>query len=377
MKVLYTGTLDVTAGGPAMSTYYTIYGLRCLGVEAEILMYPLSPGGVLRGQEVPVHYTSAPFEKKFAYSPVYKKDMRALGMFDLYHAQGIWQYPTYALVDVAREKKKPYLITPRGMLYPQDIRKSNKAFKRLSLKWRLLKDLNRAACVQVTCEEEMMHCRNLGVTSPIAVIPNSVEIREYAYRKQDDVFRVGYLGRLSPRKNVESLIYAFDALREEMAHAELLIIGGGDETYERFLRAETERLHLTNVRFAGFLSGDEKDKVISSLSILAMPSEFENFGNVIVEGLIRQIPCIATKGAPWKELEMHRCGWWVEYSQKAITTAIREALYVSEEDLKEMGRRGRKLAEDTYSVSSVAQKMKTLYEWILGNADKPDFVYAC
>ena len=376
MRVLHSGTLDVNAGGPAMSTYYTLYGLRQQQVDAEIVMYPLSARGRLRGTEVPVHYASAPWEYKFAYSPCYKKEVRRLGEYDLYHAQGVWQYPTYALVDIAREKKKPYLITPRGMLYPQDIRKSNEAFKRFSLKWRLLKDLNRAACVQVTCEEEMMHCRNLGVVSPIAVIPNPVEIREYVYRKQDDEFRVGYLGRLSPRKNVESLIYAFDALRKEMVHAELLIIGGGDEAYERFLRTETERLHLTNVRFAGFLSGDEKDKAIASLSVLAMPSEFENFGNVIVEGLIRQIPCIATKGAPWKGLETHRCGWWVEYNQKAITAAIREAFHTSGEDLKEMGCRGRKLAEDTYSVFSVALKMKTLYEWILGNADKPDFVYA-
>lgn len=375
MRVLHSGTLDVNAGGPAMSTYYTLYGLRQQQVDAEIVMYPLSVHGRLRGTEVPVHYASAPWEYKFAYSPSYKKEVRHLGEYDLYHAQGIWQYPTYALVDVAWEKKRPYLITPRGMLYPQDIRKSNEVFKRLSLKWRLLRDLNRAACVHVTCEEEMRHCRNLGVTSPIAVIPNSVEIREYVYRKQDDVFRVGYLGRLSPRKNVESLIYAFDALREEMAHAELLIIGGGDEAYERFLRTEAGRLRLTNVRFAGFLSGDEKDKAISSLSVLAMPSEFENFGNVIVEGLIRQIPCIATKGAPWKELETQRCGWWVEYSQKAITAAIREAFHTSGEDLKEMGCRGRKLAENTYSVSSVSLKMKTLYEWILGNADKPDFVY--
>lgn len=376
MRVLHSGTLDVNAGGPAMSTYYTLYGLRQQHVDAEIVMYPLSAHGRLRGTEVPIHYASAPWEYKFAYSPSYRKEVRHLGEYDLYHAQGIWQYPTYALVDVAREKKRPYLITPRGMLYPQDIRKSNEAFKRLSLKWRLLKDLNRAACVQVTCEEEMRHCRNLGVTSPIAVIPNPVEIREYIYRKQDDVFRVGYLGRLSPRKNVESLIYAFDALREEMAHAELLIIGGGDEAYERFLRTEAGRLRLTNVRFAGFLSGDEKDRAISSLSVLAMPSEFENFGNVIVEGLIRQIPCIATKGAPWKELETHRCGWWVEYNQKAITAAIREAFHTSGEDLKEMGCRGRNLAENTYSVSSVALKMKTLYEWILGNVDKPDFVYS-
>lgn len=43
----YTGTLDVNAGNPAMSTYYTLWGLQQQSVEAELLMYPLSEGGQL------------------------------------------------------------------------------------------------------------------------------------------------------------------------------------------------------------------------------------------------------------------------------------------------------------------------------------------
>ena len=134
---------------------------------------------------------------------------------------------------------------------------------------------------------------------------------------------------------------------------------------------------MRNVRFTGFLSGKEKDQAIASLSVLAMPSEFENFGNVIVEGLIRKIPCIATYGAPWKELRTHQCGWWIEYTQEAITEAVKEAFHTPKESLKEMGWRGRKLAEDNYSVLSVALKMKSLYEWILGKGDKPEFVFLC
>lgn len=375
MKVLYTGTLEATAGGPAMSTYYTLYGLRSLGVEAEILMYPISPGGVLRGQEVPVHYTSAPWEKKFAYSPLYKKDMRALGMFDLYHAQGIWQYPTYALVDVAREKHRPYLITPHGMLYPQDIAKSSQTAKLWSLKLRLLRDLNRAACVHVTCREELEHCRQLGVTAPIAIIPNPVEVRERTERTVDGMFRLGYLGRLSPRKNVEGLIYAFATLQEEAAAAELLIIGGGDVSYERFLKDEVRRLELGNVRFTSFLSGAEKDRALASLSVLAMPSEFENFGMVIAEALVRGIPCIATTGSPWEELQTYGCGWWVPYNQQDITAAVSAALHTSAAQLKQMGERGCRLVEERYSVEAVARQMKTLYEWVMGAGEKPEFVY--
>ncbi len=365
MKILHTGTFDVNAGGPAMSTYLTMLGLRQLGVDAELLMYPLSANGRLRGEAVPVHYASVPIDKKLLYSLKYKREMKALGDYDIYHAQGIWQYPTYALADVARQKSKPYIITPRGMLYPQDIAKSNKAFKELSLKIRLLKDLNEAACVQVTCEDEMNHCRALGVTAPIAIIPNPVEIIDYPEKKQDSIFRLGYLGRISPRKNVQSLIYAFAALKEEATNAELLIIGGGDKEYEKFLRAEVKRLELTNVKFTGFLSGQEKADAIASVSVMAMPSEFENLGNVILEALVRRIPCIATTGSPWRELQTHSCGWWVEYTQEAITEAIRQAINTPTEELALMGERGRHLMEQNYSVNAVACKMQELYKSIL------------
>lgn len=376
MKVLYTGTLDVNAGGPAFSTYNTMRGLNAIGVDTHVLMYEMDKNGKLIRNDVPIHFAKKPIEHIFSYSPSYKKEIKACGDFDIYQAQGVWLYNTYALVDVARKQGKPYVITPRGMLYPQDIAKSKPWFKNMSLKIRLLDDLNRAACVHVTCEDEMNHCRNLGVTSPIAIVPNPVEIKEYPNAKKGDVFRLGYLGRISRRKNVEGLIYAWSELGDKVKdNAELLIIGGGDEEYMAFLKKEVARLNLSNVRFTGFISGQEKEDALSSLSVLAMPSEFENFGNVIVEGLVRGIPCIATTGAPWKDLEDYQCGWWVEYNQTAITKAVQSALETPVDELYAMGVRGKKLMKDKYSIEAVAKQMKDVYEWLLGNHEKPDFVH--
>lgn len=375
MRVLHTGTFDVNAGGPALSSYLTIKGLRRQGVNTEMFMYPLKGNGKLIGEEVPVHYTSPPWEKKFAYSPHFRKNLKQCGKYDIYHAQGIWQYPTYALIDHARSCRKPYLITPRGMLYPQDIRKSSTLFKHISLWFRLKRDLQNAACIHVTCEEEKKHCRDLGIISPIAVIPNPIEIKSYQNEKTDNLFRLGYLGRIHPRKNIESLIYAFADLDKKAKNAELLIIGGGDEQYENFLKSEVKRLQLSNVRFTGFLSGTEKEQAIASLSVLAMPSEFENLGNVILEGLVRKIPCIATKGSPWEELNTYGCGWWVNYDQQAITEAIQLALQTSPEILREMGENGYRLVKEHYSIETVTEKMIHLYHWIMDLEKKPSFVF--
>ena len=46
-----------------------------------------------------------------------------------------------------------------------------------------------------------------------------------------------------------------------------------------------------------------------------------------------------------------------------------------DDKLEQMGRNGRRLVEERYSVEAIAQQMKELYERILGRGDKPNFVY--
>lgn len=375
MRIFHFGTVDSRAGGPAMSTTQTLNGLTELGVKVELMAFPLEEGH----EAVQTNFTctilpKAPHFPRFAYYHGLSKQIDTLGIFDVYHAQGVWQYPTYCVASTARRHKKPYVITPRGMLYPQDIHKSNYLLKFLSLKLRLLDDLNKAACVHVTCHDELKYCRELGVVSPIAVIPNPIKMKHYGLPNFKSKRRIVYLGRLSPRKNVESLIYAFSESSKWSVDAELYIIGGGDKTYEQFLQSETERLGLTNIIFAGFLTGERKDEVLQQSHVLVMPSEFENFGNVILEGLIRGIPCIATKGSPWEDLSILECGWWIDYNQEAISAAVKEAVHCSDKRLLEMGQRAQNLVSEKYTTEQVALKMRELYQWLTDSADVPEFV---
>ena len=148
----------------------------------------------------------------------------------------------------------------------------------------------------------------------------------------------------------------------------------GDKEYEAFLQSEAERLHLSNVRFTGFLSGQAKEEALQSLSYLFVPSDFENFGNIVTEALVRGIPVMASKGTPWEELNTYRCGWWVDNDVDTIASAMRIAIELPEEKRRAMGERGRQLIINQYSVNVVAAQMKSVYEWLLGGVN-PDCVY--
>ena len=53
---------------------------------------------------------------------------------------------------------------------------------------------------------------------------------------------------------------------------------------------------------------------------------------------------------------------------------IKELLKVSLEKRLDMGYKGQLLVEQKYSTDAVSNALKTLYEWILYNKDKPNFV---
>jgi glycosyltransferase involved in cell wall biosynthesis len=367
--------MGVISGGPALSTLLTVKGLRSINVSTDIVTYQVSDKfDKLIASETFIR-TLPPAGNSFAYSKDFRNYLLQNRRYDLYHAQGIWLYPTYITAKIARKFRKPYIITPRGMLYPQDLAKG-KLKKNIFLKLFLMNDMQKAACIHVTCREEMEHLRKLGVKSPVAVVPNPIDITGMNMSVESKAnLRIGYLGRVHPRKNIERLIYAWKEIQSIVRDGELLIIGDGDKKYLNFLKNEVQRLSLHNVIFTGFLSGHAKDQALSSLSFLAVPSDFENFGNIVTEALVRGIPVIASKGTPWQDIETHRCGWWIENDVNTIAQIITEAIVLSEEEYRQMGERGRKLIQNNYSVEIVAEKMKRLYQWILEGGEKPEYVH--
>lgn len=375
MKILHSGSLDVKSGGPALSTYLTIRGLRNTGVDVDMVMPPLGEDGKLIAGDVNLHYTAPVKNLRMGYMPGMYRQLKELPQYDLYHVQGLWQWLGHSVASYARKQKKPYVITLRGMLYPQALAHST-LIKKISLALYQRNDLQRAACIQATCEEEMNYYRELGFTNPVAILPNPIEVDGIIERPipSKTKLRIGYLGRVHPRKRIERLIYAFDALRDELESAELLIIGAGDKQYEQFLREEVIRLNLPNVKFTGFLTGEEKDKAILSLSYLVVPSDFENFGNIVTETLVRGVPVIASKGMPWQELEEYRCGWWIENDQETINHTLHNAINLPELERLQMGINGKQLIKEKYAVDKLGEKMKQLYEWILYGESKPDFI---
>lgn len=300
--------------------------------------------------------------------------------YDIYHTNGLWMHINHSTCAIARKKKKPYIITPHGMLYPEALARS--AWKKWPMRTLWFDcDVREAACIHATCQKEMENIRLLGYRGPIAVIGNPVAVPDFidslfaARSEQTTPFwGVAFLGRLHPRKKVENLLYGVASASAK--NVEVFVIGKGDDNYELFLKSEAERLGIADrVHFLGFLNGFEKYAKLAMIDALFVPSDMENFGMIIPEALIVGTPVMASLGTPWEVLNTERCGWWRDNSPESIATVIDELYSMTDGERLMMGKRGRDYILRTFASQIVATQMLELYQWLAGEGDKPYFVY--
>lgn len=380
MKILQTiAGFTAESGGTSTCTYDLICSINAIEPCVDLLTPEARAGYRLMGTgEEWIKTTAYDYRTPYAYSPNTKKFL-CESDYDIYHANGLWMYSNHITCAVAREKHRPYIITPHGMLYPDALKRSY--WKKWPLKvLHFNKDIMQATCIHATCNKEAEFIRQFGYKGNIAVIPNPCFIPDFAdelYAKKCNLFlgcslpkNFGFLGRLHPRKKIENLLYGFQKLLSVdttvSPASQLIIMGKGDNAYEQFLCSEVKRLGLGNrVKFLGFVSGREKYEALAGLAALFVPSDFENFGMIVTEALSVGTPVMASLGTPWEEINSEKCGWWVDRSAESVAEVMREVLAMPVERLLDMGKRGRRLVAEKYEASMVARQMIGLYEGII------------
>src|ERR1035441_10260447 len=84
----------------------------------------------------------------------------------------------------------------------------------------------------------------------------------------------------------------------------VLVLAGPDEGgHRRELESLVAGLGCRDsVKFTGELDDVQKWGALAASDLFVMPSDFENFGNAIVEAMVSGLPVITTTGTPWQEL---------------------------------------------------------------------------
>lgn len=131
---------------------------------------------------------------------------------------------------------------------------------------------------------------------PIQIIPNGIDLKHFTAKPAKltsfDNPTVLYIGRLEKRKGVNYLIRAFADLQLELPNAQLLIAGDGPDKEK--LTYMVDQLGVENVSFLGFISDEEKLKLLHSVDVFCSPAIYgESFGIVLLEAMAAGVPIVA------------------------------------------------------------------------------------
>lgn len=353
--------VEARRGGPSRSIPALCAAVAEAGVPTTLVTW-LEDDATLPG--VPVHRAGRGLR---AYSRAVRE---AAARHDLVHDHGLWRLSNLATGRAAASAGRPLVVSPRGMLEPQALRR--RSWKKRAA-WvgyqRAL--LRSAAALHATSESEAEGIREAGVRCPIAVIPNGVQAPDdLPPRSRGDTRHALFLSRLHPIKGLPLLIEAWADVRPD---GWTLLVAGPDDGGHR---AEVERLvaeaGLTEVvRFLGPVDDDDKWALYRSADLFVLPTQTENFGLVIAEALAAAVPVLTTTGAPWPVLREEALGWWEAPRPRPFAAALRDATSRTPEDLAGRGERGRAYVRQSLGWDAIGARMAAVYRWLVFGGERP------
>ena len=349
MKVLHViSSIDPNSGGPTRSVKGLCRALSQNGVAVTVL--------ILHGNDV--------FDNPCGVETLYGT-MPEVKNYDVVHLHGLWDPALHKVAKACRKASVRYVISPRGMLDPWAL--SVKSWKkRIAMALYQRGDLRSAAAFHVTAALEEMSVRRQGLKQTVIIAPNGVDIPDLMPpRKVSDGTKTAlFLSRLHPGKGLLSLAEAWSRIRPKGWR--MKVVGPDGYGHKKDVVAcLREKGILDEWEFVDTLDDVQKWEAYRSADLLVHPSVSENFGITIAEGLAAELPVICTKGTPWGVVEERKCGWWIDVGVEPLTVALEEAMSLPDLKRREMGGRGLKLIEESYTWNAIVTKVVAGYEEVL------------
>jgi glycosyltransferase involved in cell wall biosynthesis len=158
-------------------------------------------------------------------------------------------------------------------------------------------------------------------------------------RQEQEGDYILYVGSLEPRKNIGTLIEAYERMRNE--HADLttkLILIGGESPLFADVRLQIKNFH-SDVIFKGFVSDEELKQFYRQAKLVAYPSLYEGFGLPPLEAMASGAPVVTSNTSSLPEVVGDAALMVSPYDCQQLAQTLAQVL--RDEDLRdEMRRRG-------------------------------------
>jgi glycosyltransferase involved in cell wall biosynthesis len=163
------------------------------------------------------------------------------------------------------------------------------------------------------------------------------------------------VGTLEPRKNLLTLIRAFDRLSGEFEHHDLVAVGARGWLDRDLLRQLKAHAETRPIRWLGYVPEPDLVALYTGADLFVLPSALEGFGLPVLEAMACGVPVIASDVAALREVGGNAARFVPPDDAVALASAVAHALR-DREGSRERKAAGRQRAEE-FSWSRTAEAL--------------------
>lgn len=302
---------------------------------------------------------------------------------EIVHLHGLWLHNSFVARSLARRNGAKVVTSLHGMVSSWALR-HHRFRKKITFALYERANLQATGCLHALSPVERDDARSLGLTAPIAIVPNGISGPEdpailARHHRPDDTRELLYLGRLHPVKGVDDLLRGWAAFRRDggavSASWKLNVAGWGEPAYRTTLEALVAELGIADsVVFSGPKHGDDLWRAYAGADAYILPSHSEAMPMTILEAWISGVPVLMTRECGLASGLAAGAAMMTGRSAPEMGAAIAAMAALSDEKRQQMGAAGKALVARDHSWAGVAEAFAELSMWLGRGARKPDFV---
>lgn len=201
----------------------------------------------------------------------------------------------------------------------------------------------------------------------VAVIPLAIALPDDIVDRELVGQRVLFVGRLEPRKGIDTLLDIAPDLLDQFPNAVIDIAGndqiplGNGSTYRQQFELRHPEIDAGRLRFHGVVDDDELDRLYRECDIFVAPSRYESFGLVYLEAMRFGKPVIGTRTGGVPEIIRDGIdGLLVEPNDAGDLRRALCELLGSQDRREQLGLAGRRRVLSDFTISGHSEKLETL-----------------
>ena len=159
----------------------------------------------------------------------------------------------------------------------------------------------------------------------------NVENKEYLF----------FVSTIEPRKNIVTLVKAFEVLKGQNKELKLILAGGLGWKYENIVSAINESKYKDDINLTGYVSKDEKDCLMHNCKCLVYPSLYEGFGLPVLEGMAHETIVVTSNNSSLPEVGGDIVFYYNNVSDyNELASVIQKVLEMNDKDKKVIIKKG-------------------------------------